>query len=174
MSRQQQSTIFSKIDNLDINHEQIRDEMVKDIYDTAEEIAERNIASSEVEKESWGEKFDTLLTSKCLGFPMMLLMLGIVFWVTIVGANYPSAMLAKFLFWIEGHLSNLFVALQAPEWLHGMLIKGVYRTLAWVISVMLPPMAIFFPIFTLLEDLGLLPRVAFNLDNFFKKAGGQW
>src|SRR5690606_32873605 len=88
----------------------------------------------------------------------------------IEGANYPSELLSKGLFWIEGHLTNWFNAIGAPTWLHGVLVLGIYRTLAWVVSVMLPPMAIFFPLFTLLEDLGYLPRVAFNLDNFFKKA----
>lgn len=173
MDKEHKSAIINVVNSLDLNHDQLRTEMVKDIYDTAEEIADKNVSANVEEKTSWGEKFDNIVTSKWLGFPMMLLMLGVVFWVTIVGANYPSAMLAQFLFWLEGHISNLFVTFHAPEWLHGILVEGVYRTLAWVISVMLPPMAIFFPIFTLLEDFGLLPRVAFNLDNFFKKAGAN-
>jgi ferrous iron transport protein B len=152
--------------------QQLRDQMVKDIYTNAEIIANNNV-SVQGSKDGIGEKIDDILTSKWLGFPIMLLMLGGVFWLTIVGANYPSAMLAEFLFWVEGHLSNLFVVVGAPNWLHGILVEGMYRTLAWVISVMLPPMAIFFPIFTLLEDLGYLPRVAFNLDNLFKKSGAH-
>lgn len=100
----------------------------------------------------------------------MLLLLFFVFWLTITGANYPSALLSKGFLWIQQRLTELFTALHAPDWLHGALVLGVYRVLAWVISVMLPPMAIFFPIFTLLEDFGYLPRVAFNLDHCFQKA----
>ena len=92
------------------------------------------------------------------------------FWLTITGANYPSQWLADGLFWVQDRLSDAFRAAGAPEWLHGALVLGVYRVLAWVVSVMLPPMAIFFPLFTLLEDFGYLPRVAFNLDKYFKKA----
>jgi ferrous iron transport protein B len=100
----------------------------------------------------------------------MIALLGLVFWITIEGANYPSTVLAKGLFWIEGQLTVFFGWLGSPLWVHDILVLGMYRTLAWVVSVMLPPMAIFFPMFTLLEDLGYLPRVAFNLDHYFKKA----
>ena len=103
----------------------------------------------------------------------MIALLGLVFWITIEGANLPSDLLAKGLFWLEGKLSDGFKFVGAPIWLHDMLVLGVYRTLAWVVSVMLPPMAIFFPLFTLLEDLGYLPRIAFNLDYYFKKAGAH-
>ena len=101
----------------------------------------------------------------------MLLILCFIFWLTIVGANIPSAMLSRILFWIEDKLTEIFIFFDAPSWLHGILVLGMYRTGAWVVSVMLPPMAIFFPCFTLLEDFGYLPRVAFNLDRLFKKAG---
>ena len=101
----------------------------------------------------------------------MIAMLGVVFWITIIGANYPS----EFLTWIfgigKGYLRNFFEFCCFPQFLNSMLIDGVYQTVTWIISVMLPPMAIFFPLFTLLEDLGVLPRIAFNLDNFFRKAG---
>ena len=100
----------------------------------------------------------------------MLLLLFFVFWLTITGANYPSALLANALFWVQERLSDLFCLLHAPKWLHDCLVLGVWRVLAWVVSVMLPPMAIFFPLFTLLEDFGYLPRVAFNLDHCFQKA----
>ena len=100
----------------------------------------------------------------------MILLFGIIFWLTISGANYPSQLLSDGLFWIEARLTEWCFAIQMPSWLHGMLVEGIYRVLAWVISVMLPPMAIFFPLFTLLEDLGYLPRIAFNLDKYFKKA----
>lgn len=164
--------IFNQIDNHfnENEKEKLRDQLVKDIYSYAEEIADKSVTTEE-KKTEWGEKIDNILTSRWFGFPIMLLMLGGIFWLTIAGANVPSAMLAKGLFWIEDRLSNLFIWANAPEWLHGILILGVYRTMAWVVSVMLPPMAIFFPLFTLMEDLGYLPRVAFNLDNFFKKAG---
>lgn len=100
----------------------------------------------------------------------MLLLLFFVFWLTITGANYPSALLANALFWVQERLSDLFCLLHAPKWLHDCLVLGVWQVLAWVVSVMLPPMAIFFPLFTLLEDFGYLPRVAFNLDHCFQKA----
>jgi len=148
-----------------------RDQIVKDIYNKAEEIANKNVKNKQLDRYKWEDKIDDILTSKLLGFPIMLLLLGAIFWITIVGANYPSALLADLLFWIEGQVTKLFFALNSPAWLHGILILGVYKTMAWVISVMLPPMAIFFPLFTLLEDVGYLPRVAFNLDNFFKRAG---
>lgn len=100
----------------------------------------------------------------------MLLFLGVIFWITITGANYPSSMLSSLFGWIEGKLLVFFEWLHSPAWLTELLVSGMYKTVAWVTAVMLPPMAIFFPLFTLLEDLGYLPRIAFNLDKFFKKA----
>lgn len=111
---------------------------------------------------------DRILTSRVTGIPTMLLLLGVVFWITMKGANLPSAWLSKVLFSLEEPLSHLLAPF--PGWLHGLLLDGVFRTLAWVVSVMLPPMAIFFPLFTLLEDSGYLPRIAFNLDHLFCKA----
>ncbi|MCI8624187.1 MAG: ferrous iron transporter B [Provencibacterium sp.] len=116
-------------------------------------------------------KIDRVLTSRRFGIPVMLALLCLVFWLTISGANYPSALLSEWLFGWGDFLGGRLLAVGAPAWLHGLLILGMYRTLAWVISVMLPPMAIFFPLFTLLEDLGYLPRVAFNLDNAFYRCG---
>lgn len=167
-------TIFRQVNSsLKENSKEIlRDLLVKDLYLSAEDISSKCVKIGERKKE-WGEIVDNILTSKWFGFPIMLLMLGGVFWITIAGANIPSAILAKGLFWLEDRISDLFIWLNAPDWLHGMLVLGVYRTMAWVVSVMLPPMAIFFPLFTLMEDLGYLPRVAFNLDNFFKKAGAH-
>lgn len=155
------------------NKERYRDKIVEDIYINAEKIAKKNITIKSNNKNNPEDLIDNILTSKLLGFPIMLLLLGGVFWLTIVGANYPSSLLANFLFWLEGELSNFFMLINAPDWLHGILISGVYRTMAWVVSVMLPPMAIFFPLFTLMEDLGYLPRLAFNLDKLFKKAGAH-
>lgn len=116
-------------------------------------------------------KIDRILTSKRFGIPIMLAMLGCVFWITIVGANYPSQWLA----WIfdvgKEWIRDFFVTVGFPQFLNNLLIDGVYQTVTWIVSVMLPPMAIFFPLFTILEDLGVLPRIAFNLDNFFRRAG---
>lgn len=151
----------------------LRDSIVKDIYRAAEEVTKKVVTQKSQRKISFDKKIDDLLTSRIFGYPIMILLLGLVFWITITGANYPSQMLANLFFWLEGKLTYLFMILGSPQWLHGILILGIYRTLAWVISVMLPPMAIFFPIFTLLEDLGYLPRVAFNLDRLFKKAGAH-
>lgn len=96
-----------------------------------------------------------ILTSKGTGYPVMLLLLALVFWITIAGANIPSQWLSTFLFWVEEQLRQLFVALHAPAWLHGLLVDGCFHVLAWVVSVMLPPMAIFFPLFSLLEDVAI-------------------
>lgn len=150
---------------------ELKDIIVSSIYLRAEDIAENVVSKNENNKFDWDKKVDDILTSKYTGFPIMFLLLGLVFWITIVGSNLPSQMLSDLFFGIEGHITNWFAAIGAPDWLHGILVLGIYRTLAWVVSVMLPPMAIFFPLFTLLEDLGYLPRVAFNLDRLFKKAG---
>ncbi len=153
-----------------IDHELLRDKTVSHIVCAAEEISNKVIKFEKAEYNHIDRKIDSVLTSRIFGIPIMVGLLGIVFWLTITGANYPSSMLADFLFSIESRLTDFFIWVKAPSWLHGLMVSGIYKTLAWVISVMLPPMAIFFPLFTLLEDLGYLPRVAFNLDNFFKKA----
>jgi ferrous iron transport protein B len=150
-----------------------RDETVKSIYSEAERIAKRAVHTRQDVHYDLDQRVDRLITSPILGLPLMLLLLAIVFWLTIVGANYPSQMLAQALFWVEEQGSALFTALNIPWWLTGFIWHGVFRGLAWVVSVMLPPMAIFFPLFTILEDLGYLPRVAFNLDFLFKKAGAH-
>ncbi|MBD5161498.1 MAG: ferrous iron transporter B [Oscillibacter sp.] len=116
---------------------------------------------------------DRLLTSRKTGIPAMLLLLAGILWLTMVGANAPSEWLSGLLLGWQEPLRSLLGALHAPWWLESALTDGVYRTVAWVVSVMLPPMAIFFPLFTLLEDAGYLPRVAFNLDHFFRKAGAH-
>ena len=116
------------------------------------------------------KKIDKILTSKKYGIPIMLIFLGLIFWLTIIGANYPSQILSIFFNYIQDKLLYLFKLLNIPNFITELLINGMYKTVAWVVAVMLPPMAIFFPMFTLLEDLGYLPRIAFNLDNYFKKA----
>jgi len=153
-----------------IHSDQLRDIIVSRLVKTAESISRQTVTFNNDQYDLTDRKIDRILTSKILGIPIMLCLLAVIFWLTISGSNLPSELLADFLFGIESRLSDLLIAAGSPEWLHGILVLGVYRTLAWVVSVMLPPMAIFFPLFTLLEDLGYLPRVAFNLDNFFKKA----
>jgi len=153
-----------------IGTDELRDRIVSTIFKLAENIAGKTVIIQNEGYNQLDRKIDALLTSKTFGIPIMIALLGVVFWITIIGANYPSQLLAEGFFWIEERMTGFFIQLGVPEWIHGVLVQGVYRTLAWVISVMLPPMAIFFPLFTLLEDLGYLPRVAFNLDNFFKKA----
>ncbi|MCP3904321.1 MAG: hypothetical protein GY715_11880 [Planctomycetes bacterium] len=150
-----------------------RDDLVEAIYHDAAKITGRAVTVRGKRTWDWDQRLDRLITSPVLGLPLMLLLLAIVFWLTISGANYPSRMLASGLFWVEGAGSRLFESIGAPWWLTGLVWHGVYRCLAWVVSVMLPPMAIFFPLFTILEDLGYLPRVAFNLDRLFKKAGAH-
>lgn len=147
----------------------IRDDISRQIYKVAEELSGKYI-SRDKERIDKDRKIDDVVTSRKFGIPLMILSLALMLWITIVGANYVSEILSNYLFKIEGKFSNLFEIANVPTWIYGLLILGLYRTLAWVISVMLPPMAIFFPLFTLLEDLGYLPRVAFNLDHYFKKA----
>jgi ferrous iron transport protein B len=153
--------------------EGFRDEVVNSLYREAETIARRAVHQKGDRSYDLDQKIDRLVTSPIFGLPIMLILLAGVFWVTIVAANVPSAMIANFLFWIGDQMIALFNALGVPWWITGFIWEGVYRGLAWVVAVMLPPMAIFFPIFTILEDLGYLPRVAFNLDFLFKKAGAH-
>lgn len=150
--------------------EDLRDRIVSDIVNFAEKISSEVVYLENKSHNKLDRKLDNILTSKRFGIPIMILLLGIIFWITIEGANYPSELLSKGLFWIEDQLTIFFEWLNTPQWIHDILVLGMFRTLAWVVSVMLPPMAIFFPMFTLLEDLGYLPRVAFNLDHYFKKA----
>ncbi len=153
----------------------LHDKLTEAIYNDAGQIAARAVSSGEhSSNKNFGQFFDRIVTSRWFGFPLMILLLTVVFWLTIAGANIPSAMLGELL---QGTVYNLLhdfaSSLNAPWWLSGFLIDGVYLATAWVVSVMLPPMAIFFPLFTLLEDLGYLPRVAFNLDRLFKRAGAH-
>lgn len=119
------------------------------------------------------EKWDTMLLSSKRGIPLLLFLLGLVFWITIVGANYPSQMLMGLFQRMGGYLEQFLAVVQVPAWAEGLLLDGVFLTVSWVVAVMLPPMAIFFPLFTLLEDFGLLPRIAFLLDGLFQKAGAH-
>ena len=149
--------------------------LMEGVYAEAAELADRAVTrSGEKPRFDWDRTIDNLVTSRVFGFPLMLLMLTAVFWLTIAGANVPSAMLATLLIdTVHPLLKSGAAALSLPWWLDGLLIDGVYLATAWVVSVMLPPMAIFFPLFTLLEDFGYLPRVAFNLDSMFKRVGAH-
>lgn len=150
--------------------EEIKDQIVKGLVTAAESICADTVFFEHGTYNARDRRIDRILTGRWTGIPIMLLLLAVIFWITITGANYPSQLLSDGLFWVGDSLSEFFLWLGSPEWLRSMLIDGVYRVLAWVVAVMLPPMAIFFPLFTLLEDLGYLPRVAFNLDKYFKKA----
>ncbi len=153
--------------------ETFRDQLVQSIYEEAARIAAAVVRERGAPARDWGERIDRIVTHPFWGLLIMLVGLTTIFWITIVGANYPSELIATVLFTIEEWGVALFEALGLPWWLTGFLWKGVYRGLAWVVSVMFPPMAIFFPLFTILEDLGYLPRVAFNLDWLFKRVGAH-
>lgn len=151
----------------------LHDQVAEALYAEATEVAGRAVMAP-ANKRNLYQKLDKVLVSRIWGFPIMALMFGIVFWLTIAGANVPSAMLDSLLIGqLHPILKSGAESIGMPWWLSGVLIDGMYLSLAWVISVMLPPMAIFFPLFTLLEDFGYLPRVAFNLDRAFKWAGGH-
>ena len=131
------------------------------------DIVSKVVKENANKKEKIDYFFDRLLTNKYLSFPLMIILMMFIFWLTIIGANYPSEILFNLFINVENYLYNFFSFL--PIWLNDLLINGILKTLGWVVSVMLPPMAIFFPLFTLLEDLGILPRIAFNLDKVFQK-----
>ena len=154
---------IKKDNDFNINYKDI---IISKIVETAEKISNKVCM---FEDKDYSER-DKILTSKKYGIPIMMLFLGLIFWLTIVGANYPSQFLFDIFSKFQEKLINFATYINCPSWLSDMLILGVYQTLTWVVSVMLPPMAIFFPLFTILEDLGYLPRIAFNMDGFFKKA----
>ena len=148
--------------------EQLKDKIVSGLVKAAEAVSRKAVHFQKEGYNDGDRRLDKVLTSKWAGYPIMLALLALVFWITITGANYPSALLSDLLFQVQDRLLGVFHYIGAPEWLTGMLVLGIYRVLAWVVSVMLPPMAIFFPMFTLLEDSGYLPRIAYNLDKPFK------
>lgn len=149
--------------------------LMEAIYTDAARIADRAVTRpGEKPAFDLDRTIDRLVTSRIWGFPLMILLFTVVFWITITGANVPSQILSNVLIGvIYPWLHQAADAIHLPWWLSGLLIDGVYLATAWVVSVMLPPMAIFFPLFTMLEDFGYLPRMAFNLDNIFKKAGAH-
>ncbi|WP_294547739.1 ferrous iron transport protein B [uncultured Pseudoflavonifractor sp.] len=153
-----------------VSRENLGDRLAAGLVMTAEAVCAGAVRCTKEDYARRDRRLDRIFTSRATGIPVMLALLAGVFWLTIQGANYPSQLLSDCLFWLQDRLTGLFTYWNAPEWLHGALVLGIYRVLAWVVSVMLPPMAIFFPIFTLLEDFGYLPRVAFVLDHAFQKA----
>ncbi len=158
------------LEDNNINISSFKDIIVSTIMYNSEKISLDVIRCKRQNYSVRTNKIDKILTSKLTGIPIMLLFFALIFWITITGANYPSALLTKFFNYIETKLVLLFEHFNSPLWLIDISVFGLYRTLAWIVAVMLPPMAIFFPLFTILEDLGYLPRIAFNLDNFFRKA----
>lgn len=158
-----------RLEEQGVGPDRLKDLIVSALVKRAEVVCQGVITYRKRNYDAFDRTMDRILTSKFTGYPVMLALLALVFWVTITGANYPSELLSGGLFWVQDRLTEFFQYLNAPDWLHGILVLGVYRVLAWVVSVMLPPMAIFFPLFTLLEDAGYLPRVAYNLDKPFKR-----
>lgn len=161
------------LDEAGLVGEHLRQSLSGAVLRRAEEIADACLHHQRREPHDMDRKLDRIVTGPVTGPLIMLLGLGLLFYLTIRGANYPSAWLSHVLLGLQQPLHRLLAALDAPVWLQGALVDGVYRTTAWVVAVMLPPMAIFFPLFTLLEDVGYLPRVAFNLDRFFRSAGAH-
>lgn len=155
--------------------EGFHDKLTEGIYSDAAQIAQNSVFKKGATKHfRFDRALDKIVTSKIWGFPIMISILSVVLWLTIIGANYPSGLLSQLLLeTIHPWLKEITISIGFPIWLAGFLFDGVYLSLAWVIAVMLPPMAIFFPLFTLLEDFGYLPRAAFNLDNLFKKSGAH-
>lgn len=152
----------------DIKPKSIASEMVKTIIKMAESVSKEAVSNKEL-YDTKSYKIDKILVSEKFGIPAMILLLIFILWITISLANYPSELLSLMFAKIKEWLIGMLIAINAPLWMQGMIVDGIYSTLTWVVSVMLPPMAIFFPMFTLLEDLGYLPRIAFNLDKSFKK-----
>jgi len=153
------------------NSEGLRDKIVETLVKRSENIYKLCVKTSKKDYDIKDRSIDKFLTSPLTGFPTMILFLMGIFWITITGANYPSEVISSVLFALEEKIMDFLVYCSVPSWICEVAVSGVYRTLAWVVSVMLPPMAIFFPLFTLLEDVGYLPRIAFNLDGVFKKCG---
>ena len=143
------------------------DSIMKSIYDKCSEITSIVVKKKNINRTS---KLDKILTNKLTGIPLMLIMVIAILYISIVGANYPSNMLFNFFNWLKPIINNFLINIHIPKSIIDLLINGVYQVLTWVVAVMLPPMAIFFPLFTLLEDFGILPRIAFNLDGYFEKS----
>ena len=164
------SAVLTELTQTD-NKESIRDNIVNAIMKKCEYIFKKAVTLHNPSCNMRDRKIDKILTSRLTGIPIMLLLLALIFWITIVGANYPSQWLSRLFDWLSGVITGALEYINTPPVIVNLLMDGIYKTTAWVVAVMLPPMAIFFPLFTLLEDLGYLPRIAFNMDSMFKGAG---
>lgn len=160
-------------DGIDIFNKEKHKENTEFLAARSKEICSRCIKKCGENISEKTKKLDKILTSKITGIPIMILLLGLLFWITAVGANYPSRLLSELFEYIKVGLVYVFDFFNAPDFIKGFFINGIYTTLSWVVAVMLPPMAIFFPLFALIEDFGYLPRIAFNLDKFFSKCGAH-
>ena len=153
----------------DITISEIDDVLTESINNEASLISSKVVSYLNEDYAKKDRRLDKILTKKSTGIPIMIILFAFIFWLTIAGSNYPSMLLQGVLFKFENVLFNFFSYLHIPNFVNEALTHGVYRVLAWVVSVMLPPMALFFPLFTILEDIGYLPRIAFNVDGIFKK-----
>ncbi len=154
-----------------IDRDALEQAITSSIYKKAEQICDGAIKKQNSGYDKTDRRLDRLFTGKFTAYPFMILLLALIFWITVTGANYPSEWLSRLFSVIESKFGQLLLILNTPKWLYGILVSGVFRVVSWIISVMLPPMAIFFPLFTLLEDSGFLPRIAYNLDRPFKLCG---
>ncbi|MBE6606465.1 MAG: ferrous iron transport protein B [Ruminococcaceae bacterium] len=155
---------IDKLKESGIYGKRLSDMIVGSTVRSAERICAECVKTSGDKYKNTDHKLDKIFTGKITAYPIMILFFAFIFWLTITGANYPSNLLSELLFSLEDKIDLLCDRINMPYWIHGVLVSGAYRVLAWVVSVMLPPMAIFFPLFTLLEDAGYLPRIAYNLD----------
>lgn len=153
----------------DILQTELKEQIVGTLVNKAEEIGKQVITYQNENYHERDRKIDKILTNKITGIPIMILLLMVIFWITISGANYPSELLFDFFGYIGNYFEKFLKWTFLPSWCVDLLFNGVYKVVTWIVSVMLPPMAIFFPLFTILEDLGYLPRIAFNLDKCFQK-----
>ncbi len=168
LSIDQAKYLASKL-KIEPDNQFIREKISEQNYNYANYLKQKYV-TEDYAKLNRDKKIDDIVTSKIFGIPIMLLLLCLILWITIQGANVPSQILSSLFFGFQPKLADWLIKFGASNFVIGIIVDGVYGTLAWVVSVMLPPMAIFFPLFSLLEDLGYLPRVAFNLDHLFKKA----
>ena len=173
-NKDSKQAILTKVEQLCQTRQQVSSLNIQELatenfISQAEDICREavRLPSSE-QMQNFDRKLDSILTGKLIGYPLMLLLLAFVFWLTIVGANYPSQLLSHLFSYLQQHLSLLLQAYRLPSWLHDLLVLGIFQTVTWIVAVMLPPMAIFFPLFALLEDSGYLPRIAYNLDKPFQ------
>lgn len=161
--------ILTSLKNKGVNSDDIETLMIECINEKCFDICKKSVRYNKKNYDKKERIIDKYLTNKVTGIPIMLGLLFLILWITITLANIPSDFLYEKFFEFEDVFYDALVNIHLPLWFCDMLVHGVYRVLAWVVAVMLPPMAIFFPLFTLLEDFGVLPRIAFNLDKSFER-----